>query len=100
MMGQAKREMMEHEEYELNEYQDLIDEKLNGKLDELNKEIEEYIEEFNSEANKLLEDDEFDEFDRENFERAAQEILDRIKGKRELLDNISRRDDLKKKYNR
>lgn len=98
-MGQAKSMMMEFEESERNEYQDLKDEKLFDKLKEVNGEIEEYKDELNSQVDNLLSDDEDDEFDKDCFEEAVKEILDRVKGKQDLLDSISRYNELKEKLN-
>lgn len=99
-MGQAKSMMMEFEESERNEYQDLKDEKLFDKLKEVNGEIEEYKDELNSQVDNLLSDDEDDEFDKDCFEEAVKEILDRVKGKQDLLDSISRYNELKEKLNK
>ncbi|KGR75055.1 hypothetical protein [Ureibacillus sinduriensis] len=99
-MGLTKNMMLEFQEAELNEYEELKDSDLNGKIENINDEITAYYEDIQEQLENLLSNDIEDEFEKDILTGSVEEITKLAISKNELLEKIARLEELGRKFNK
>ena len=89
--------MMEFEEYDRNELKELLDRELEKELEEIKLLVEEQSDEFNYNVSMLTEGiEDIEDFDESSLDSIVEEIKYLASSMKNISDDISRREELKK----